>query len=99
MRQRLHPLLGEKLKKWHYTDAYEKSILTPKDLFKNFIKVCMGKHVPQKQLEMLSHINDQNLTNRLYSIMYEKLAEDFTDRTISAKKTKVNSTIELDQYL
>lgn len=97
--QRFHPRLGKKLKTMSFSDAYEHGTLTSKDLFKSFIRVCANKKISKKQLSMLSSIDDQNLTNRLYSVMYEKIAEEFYNKRHSNNPLSLPSTIRLDDFI
>lgn len=99
LRQYLHPRLGKKVKKMFYKDAYEEGTITSKDLFKSFIKMCIGKKVNKKQAAMLSIIDDQRLTHRLYSLMYEKIAEDFHDKYDPINSTRINLIIDLEDYI
>jgi len=80
-------------------EAYDKGTLTPKDLFMTIIKYIAGLKVPKKNLQLLSTFENQNLTNRLFSLFYEKIAEEYEIRNKKLLKSKVNSTIELDKFL
>jgi len=80
-------------------NSYESETHTPKDLFKSFIKICMKQKIPKKHLSMLSLVDDQKLTNRLYSMMYEKIAEEFYNKTYPHKQIKLHNIIKLDNFL
>ena len=97
-RQRLHPRLGKKINNIYISNAYENSTFTSKDLFKFFIKACANKKNSKKHLSMLSQIDDQNLTMKLYSMMYEKIAEDFYNKQNPNKPIKSSSTIRLSDF-
>lgn len=96
---RLHPTLGKQVKEYSYEEAYDKGTLTPKDLCMSFIKYTAGLKVSKKHLRLLSTFENQNLTNKLFSLFYEKIAEEYEIRNNKLLKTKVNSTIELDGVL
>lgn len=99
LRKWLHPLLGEKQENWHYKHAYEKGILTSKGLFECFIKATMKLHLPKEELNLLSIIDGQNLTNRLYSAMYEKLAEEFYQKNHAQDVAPQPLNIEVEKYI
>jgi len=99
IKQYLHPKLGKKIKKMSFSNSYESETHTPKDLFKSFIKICMKQKIPKKHLSMLSLVDDQKLTNRLYSMMYEKIAEEFYNKTYPHKQIKLHNIIKLDNFL
>lgn len=91
--------MGNKSKRWYFTDAYETGTLTSKDLFKSFIKACAGEKVLREELDRLSAIDDQKLTIRIYSMMYEKIAENFYNITHKENQVKLPSIIRLDEYI
>lgn len=71
----LHPLIGDGSSPRVFENAYE-GVTTTKDLFKNFIELLAGIKIAQKDIDLLSSIDSQKLTMRIYSAMYEKIAED-----------------------
>ncbi len=74
---RKHPGLGKRNEEILYKDAYDKETVTPKDLFKSFIKYSSGIKVLSKHLNLLSSFENQNLTNKIFSAFFELLAEDY----------------------
>lgn len=97
VKHELHPKLGQKQETSIYNDAYETNTLTSKDLFKWFIKACGGQPVPEEMNNLLSTIETQNLTNRIYSLMYEKIAEEYdSSEGIEPEKSNI---IKLKEYL
>lgn len=97
IKHQLHPALGEKQETSVYSDAYEANTLTSKDLFKWFIRACGGLSVPKEMDNLLSTIETQNLTNRLYTLMYEKIAEEYSLN--EEKKMEEPHVIKLEEYL
>lgn len=99
IKNRKHPKTGTALETISYEDAYDKDTITPQDLFISFIKHTAGYSISEEHLRLLSTFDNQNLTNRIYSKFYEKLAEEFELRNSTISKSNVDSTIILDKYL
>lgn len=99
IKKRKHPKIGNTLETTSYEEAYEKDTITPQDLFMSFIKYTAGYKISKEHLQLLSTFENQGLTNRLYSKFYEKLAEEFELRENTISKSRVDSTILLNNFL
>ncbi|MEK7516921.1 MAG: Gfo/Idh/MocA family oxidoreductase [Patescibacteria group bacterium] len=96
---RKHPKLGNKIELLQFEEAYDKGTTTPRDLFMSFIKATAGLLVPSEHLSLLSTFENQNLTNKLFSTFYEKIAEEFQAESIGNSKSLTSSIILLEEYL
>lgn len=96
---RQHPKIGTPYKKETFNEAYDTNTISPKDLLKFFIKYSAGIKVPKKYLNLLSTIDNQKLTNRVFTKFYEIIAEEYEKKNGSNKNNKVNKIIELSDYV
>lgn len=96
---RKHPKLSNKVEVLQFEEAYDKGTITPQDLFISFIKATAGLLVPSEHLNLLSTFENQNLTNKLFSTFYEKIAEEFEAKNIVGSKPLTSTTILLEEYL
>lgn len=74
---RKHPRLGNKYTEKIYKDAYIKNTFTPKDLIKSVIKQIAGFPVDRSVLTKLANIDNQILTNKIFSAFYELIANEY----------------------
>jgi len=70
---RSHPKVGLKSERLIYDDAYEKSS-TPKNLVEDFL---LGSEATSSTDKDLQDIHSQRLSQKLFSIAYLKIAEEF----------------------
>ncbi|RJQ26956.1 hypothetical protein C4577_02480 [Candidatus Parcubacteria bacterium] len=96
---RKHPRIGQVYKKEIYEEAYEKGTISPKDLLKSFIKFSAGLRIPKKHMDLLATIENQRLTNKLFTKCYEKIAEEYERKNETKERIKISSAIELKEYL
>lgn len=94
---RKHPKIGEIFQQEEYKNVYDKGT-NPKDLLKTFIQQASGMQVDKKYINLVSTFETQKLTNKFFSLFYEKIAEEFELKHVLSKK-HVESTIVLDEYL
>lgn len=90
---RRHPKLGKDYEKILYRNAYQKSTTTIRDLVMQLIKKIAGEKVEANILDKLSTLSQQDLTNKLFSKFYEKIAQEYHLRNKS--RVRVTSTIEI----
>ena len=90
---RMHPKLGKTEITQEFGDAYDVSTITPKDLLMEFIKKCGGYEV-SKNIDYLSNLDDQILTNKIFYKFYTKIAEHFVNQN-SEKKVVTDPYIYL----
>jgi len=91
---RQHPSIGVKLIKKVYKNAYNTSTLTPADLIESFVRYTKGEILSKKRMELLSSFDNQDLTNMIFCKFYEKIAEDYYNKT-HRKKVSVDSIINI----
>lgn len=96
---RQHPYVGKLLTTRHYRDAYDSNTATPKDLVKEFIKYTAGYEINVDYLHMISNLDDQRLTNKLFSLFYELIAQEYESYASAATKVNVNNEIIIDQFI
>lgn len=96
---RQHPIIGRLYEKETFNEAYETNTVSPKDLLKFFIKHSVGINVPPKYLSLLSTINNQKLTNKVFTKFYEIIAEEYEKKNKINKNNRVNKIIELSDYI
>jgi hypothetical protein len=77
---RVHPKVGSNTERLTYDDAYEKSS-TPKNLVESFL-LSDNEEPAGKDLQ---DIHSQQLSQKLFSMAYLKIAEEFED--ISKERT------------
>lgn len=77
--QRLHSKLGKSHTSMQYADAYDSETVTLKDLFTSFSKKSVGIPVPKEHEEQLQLLHTQILTHRIFSAVYELIAQDYVD--------------------
>ncbi len=96
---RQHPKIGTPYTKETFNEAYDTSTISPKDLLKFFIKYSVGMSVQKKYLDFLSTIDNQKLTNRVFTKFYEIIAEEYEKKNGSNRNNKVSKIIELSDYV
>ncbi|GEM_PF-843636 len=96
---RQHPNIGKPLTTRHYRDAYDSNTATPKDLVKEFIKYTAGEKIEEEYLHMICNFEDQRLTNKLFSLFYELIAQEYESHNADADTVKVNNEIIIDQFI
>ena len=95
---RQHPLIGIPYRKTKYSEAYEKGTISPQDLVISFIKYSGSLKISNDHFSLLSTIDNQKLTNRLFSKFYEKIAEDYEIKVLGKKGKKVEDVIEINDF-
>ena len=73
---RKHPNLGDVYIQENYTNAYE-SGMSPKDILQQVIRTIVGEDIEHTQLSLVATFETQRLSQRLFSLMYELLAEEY----------------------
>jgi hypothetical protein len=95
---RKHPLLGKPLVIKKYRNAYDRGTATPKDLVNAFIKYTNGQDVNHDHLSAIKNFDNQRLTNKLFSLFYELIAQNYQNKGRN-KKIKIDNEIILGDYL
>lgn len=96
---RRHPKVGVPYKKNKYSEAYEKGTVSPKDLVISFVKYSGGLKISSNHFNLLSTIDNQKLTNRIFSKFYEEIAEEYERNILGKKGKEVSQIIELKDFL
>jgi len=96
---RQHPKIGKLLTMRHYRDAYDSNTATPKDLVKAFIKYTAGYKIDEDYLNMICNFDDQRLTNKLFSLFYELIAQEYESHRSKLAKKKVDNEVIIDQFI
>lgn len=96
---RRHSRIGLPYKKNRYTEAYEKGTVGPQDLVINFIKYSGGLRISSNDFNLLSTIDNQKLTNRIFSKFYEEIAEEYERNVLGKEGKEVDKIIELKDFL
>lgn len=96
---RRHPKIGTPYKKNKYTEAYEKGTVSPQDLVINFIKYSGGLKISSNDFNLLSTIDNQKLTNRIFSKFYEEIAEEYERNVLGKEGKEVDKIIEIKDFL
>lgn len=74
--RRVHPALGSDDIHQEFDDAYVREATTPIDMIGNFIKYSSGMSFDQEMLDATTKYEDQEFTNKLFSMFYERIAAD-----------------------
>ena len=90
---RKHPRLGSKYTEKIYRDAYTKNTFTPRDLIKSVVKQIAGFPVDRSVLTKLAKIDNQILTNKIFSAFYELIANEYLIK--KGRNKPISKTIEL----
>lgn len=95
--QRLHPNIGETLKKEVYRNAYHENTLTTELLVESFFKSIFKEDIPTEHEKFFKEFKIYDLTNEIFYKFYEKIAENFINQNQN-KKIKINSIINFKKY-
>lgn len=95
---RIHPKIGNSHKKRKYSEAYEKGTISPQDLLINFILYSANKKLPQKTINLLTTIDNQRLTNKIFSKSYELIAFDYEKNVLKKPVKDLNHIINIDDF-